>query len=70
MRKKEGEDVITQDHLSQCRKQNRHRFYPWVRKTPWRRVWQPTLVFLLGESPWTEEPGRLLSMGCKESGRT
>ena len=24
-----------------------------------RRKWQPTLVFLLGESPWTEEPGRL-----------
>ena len=23
---------------------------PWVRKIPWRRVWQPTPVFLLGES--------------------
>ena len=23
------------------------------------RSWQPTPVFLLGESPWTEEPGRL-----------
>ena len=23
---------------------------PWVRKTPGRREWQPTLVFLLGES--------------------
>ena len=29
-------------------------------------VWQPTPVFLPGESPWTEEPGRL-SRGCKES---
>ena len=26
---------------------------------PWRRAWQPTLVFLPGESPWTGEPGRL-----------
>ena len=26
-------------------------------KTPWRRAWQPTTVFLPGESPWTEEPG-------------
>ena len=26
------------------------RFNPWVRKIPWRRKWQPTLVFLLGES--------------------
>ena len=23
------------------------------------RAWQPTPVFLLGESPWTEEPGGL-----------
>ena len=34
----------------------------WVRKIPWRRTWQPTPVFLLGESPWTEEPGRLQSI--------
>jgi len=25
-------------------------FNPWVRKTPWRRAWQPTPVFLPGES--------------------
>ena len=23
---------------------------PWVRKIPWRRKWQPSLVFLPGES--------------------
>ena len=28
-------------------------------KTPWRRAWQPTSVFLPGESPWTEQPGGL-----------
>ena len=28
-------------------------------KIPWRRAWQPTSVFLPGESPWTEKPGRL-----------
>ena len=27
-----------------------------------RRAWQPTPVFLPGESPWTEELGRLQSM--------
>ena len=27
----------------------RHEFSPWVRKIPWRRRWQPTPVFLLGE---------------------
>ena len=25
-------------------------FDPWVRKIPWRRTWQPTPVFLPGES--------------------
>ena len=35
---------------------------------PWRRAWQPTLLFLPGESPWTEEPGRLPSMGWQRVG--
>ena len=26
------------------------RFDPWVRKIPWKRKWQPTPVFLPGES--------------------
>ena len=25
-------------------------FHPWVGKIPWRRTWQPTPVFLPGES--------------------
>ena len=29
---------------------------PWVGKSPWKSAWQPTPVFLPGESPWTEEP--------------
>ena len=32
----------------------------WVGKSPWRRAWQPTPVFLPVKSPWTEEPGGLL----------
>ena len=35
---------------------------------PWRRAWQPTPVFLLGESPWTEEPGRLPSTESQRAG--
>ena len=30
---------------------------------PWMRAWQPTPVFLPGESPWTEEPCGLQSTG-------
>ena len=37
------------NHL-QCGSYRRHGFDPWVRKIPWRRVWQPTSVFLPGES--------------------
>ena len=43
----------------------RPRFNPWVGKIPWRREWQPTPVFLPGESPWTEEPGGLQFMGLQ-----
>ena len=43
----------------QCRK---HELDPWVGKIPWRRAWQPTSVFLPGESHG-QEPGGLLSVG-------
>ena len=49
----------------QCRRHKKHRFDPWVGKIPWRRKWQPTPVFLPGESPWTEEPSGLQSMGLQ-----
>ena len=44
-------------------------FDPWVGKIPWRRAWHPTPVFLPGESPWTEEPGGLQSMGSQTQTR-
>ena len=47
---------------NQFRRCRSHRFDPWVGKIPWRRVWQSTPIFLSGESPWTEEPGRLQSI--------
>ena len=53
----------------QRRRRKRHRFDPWVAKIPWRRAWQPTLVFLPGESPWTEEPEGLQSTGSQRVGR-
>ena len=34
----------------QCRRYERRGFYPWARKIPWRRKWQPTAVFLPGEA--------------------
>ena len=51
----------------QCR---RPEFDPWMGKIPWSRKWQPTPVFLPGESHGPEEPGRLQSMGLQESDMT
>ena len=33
-----------------CRSCRRRGFNPWVRKSPWRRKWQPTPVFLPGKA--------------------
>ena len=35
---------------------------------PLEEAWQPTPVFLSGESPWTEEPGGLQSIGSQGVG--
>ena len=53
----------------QCGRLRRCRFNPWVRKTPWRRKWQPTPVFLPEKHPWTEEPGRLVSLQSQNQTR-
>ena len=44
----------------QCRRHKRRGFSPWVRKIPWRREWQPTPVFLSGESH-----GQRSLVGCR-----
>ena len=46
----------------QCRRRKRSGFDPCVGKIFQKRAWQPTPVFLPGESPWTEEPGGLQSV--------
>ena len=38
------------ESAGQCRSYRQCRSHPWVRKIPWRRKWQPTPVFLPGES--------------------
>jgi len=46
------------------------RFSPWVRKIPWRREWQPTPVFLPGESHGQRSLVGYSPRGCKESDTT
>ena len=45
--------------------QCRCEFDPWIRQIPWRRAWQSTLVFLLGNILWTEEPHGLQSIASQ-----
>ena len=48
----------------QCR---RPRFNAWVRKIPWKREWILT-PYSSWEIPWTEDLGRLQSMGLQRFG--
>ena len=49
----------------QCR---RCEFNPWVRKSPWRRSWQPTPVFLPGKSHGQRCLAGYSPWGCKRIG--
>ena len=46
------------------------RFDPWVRKIPWRREWQHTLVFFPGKFHGQRNMAGYSSWGCKESDMT
>ena len=51
----------------QCRRLG---FNPWVRKIPWRREWQPILVFLPGESRGRRSLVGYTPWGSRESDTT
>ena len=42
--------LTSEEPACQWRRHKRCGFDPWVRKIPWRKKWQPTPVFLPGES--------------------
>ena len=50
-------------NLLQCR---RSRLDPWVGKSPWRREWLPTLVFLPGKCHGQWSLVGYSPQGCKE----
>ena len=54
----------------QWRRCKRHWFDPWVEKSPWRRAWQPTPVFLPEEFYGQRNPVGYSSWGCKELNTT
>ena len=50
----------------QCKRCRRCGFDSWVGKIPWRRAWQPTPVFLPGESHGRRSLVGYSPQGCKE----
>ena len=57
-------------NLLQCRRRTRCGLDPWVRNIAWKRVWQPTLVFLPGESRGQRSLAGYRPWGRKESDTT
>ena len=53
----------------QSRRHRKHQFNPWVRTIPWRRAWQPTLVFLPKEFHVQRSLASYSPWGSKESDR-
>ena len=51
----------------ECRRHKRWGFDSWVGKIPWRKAWQPTLVFLPGKSHGQRSLAGYSPWGCKAS---
>ena len=50
---------------SQCRRCKRREFEPWFGKIPWKKTHSSILAWRI---PWTEEPGKLQSIGSQRAG--
>ena len=60
-------DASGKESACQRRRHKRCGFDPWIKQIPWRRKWQPTPVFLAGESHGQRI---LVGYSCKESDMT
>ena len=58
------------EYSCQRRRHKRYKFNPWVGKIPWKRRWQPTLVFLPGKSHGQRSLAAYSPWGRKESDMT
>ena len=54
------------EYTCQCRRCKRDEFDPWARMIFWRKAWQPSPIFLPGESHGQRSPAGYSPWGCKE----
>ena len=57
--------LVVKNLPANARRRKRPGFQPWVGKIPWKRQWQPTPLFLPGESN-----GQRSLAGCSPWGHT
>ena len=62
--------LSSKESACQYRSHQRCGFDPWIRKLPWRRAWQPTPVFLPGESHGQRSLADYSPWGHKGSDKT
>ena len=62
--------LVVKNLSDKCRRGKRLGFDPWVWKIPWRRKWQPTPVFMPGESHGQRSLAGYSPWGHKESDTT
>ena len=62
--------LVVKNLLASAGDVKRCSFNPWVGKTSWRKAWQPTPIFLPGESYGQRSPGGYSPWGRKESDTT
>ena len=62
--------IVVKNSSANARGIKKHRFDPWVRKNPWRKAWQPTPVFLPGESLRWRSLAGYSPWGLKELDKT
>ena len=62
--------AVAKTPACQCGRRRRRGFDPWVGKIPWSRKRNGNALQLLAwKIPWTDEPGRLPSMGSQRVAR-
>ena len=60
----------SKEPVCKCRRHRRLRFDPWVGKIPWRKAWQPSPIFLPGETHGQLSVAGYGAQGHKELDKT